>query len=145
MMTNLLYVYALCVVILFIKMFALSLYQGFYRISNKAFKNAEDARFVGAEARVEELPQVSKAARAWGNDLENIPLFWVLGGLCVLMQTNHHITLWSMVIFSLARIAHSITFLAGWQPWRSIFYTIALTCLFVMSGLIVQVVLQAMY
>ena len=40
-MDNLLYVYALCSVLLFIKMFAISCYQGFYRIKNKAFKNIE--------------------------------------------------------------------------------------------------------
>lgn len=36
---------------------------------------------------MDELPQVGRAARAWANDLENIPLFFVLGGLCVVAGT----------------------------------------------------------
>jgi hypothetical protein len=45
-MNNLLHIYAFCVVLLFFKMLAISCYQGFYRIKNKAFKNTEDANFV---------------------------------------------------------------------------------------------------
>ena len=86
-MSALLSVYALCVVILFLKMLGISCYQGYYRISRLTFQNAEDARFVGRQASPEELPQVTRAARAWANDLENIPLFFVLGGLCVALDT----------------------------------------------------------
>ena len=79
-MNNLLHIYAFCVILLFLKMLAISCYQGFYRIKNKAFKNTEDANFVSVQARPEELPQVIRASQAWANDLENIPVFWVLGG-----------------------------------------------------------------
>lgn len=42
-MTSALTVYALCVVVLFLKMFAISCYQGLMRIRFRAFTNAEDA------------------------------------------------------------------------------------------------------
>ena len=132
-MNNLLYVYALCVVALFIKMFAISCYQGFYRIKNKAFKNVEDADFVSVAARAAELPQVARAGQAWANDLENIPLFWVLGGLCVALNAAPELMLWLFCIFTVARILHTAAYLLAIQPWRTVFYTVGIICLLVMA------------
>lgn len=56
-------------------MFAISTYQGLYRIGKGTFMTPEDATFVGREPAKDELPQVQRAARAWSNDLENIPIF----------------------------------------------------------------------
>ncbi|MCY1161891.1 MAPEG family protein [compost metagenome] len=131
-MDNLLYVYALCSILLFIKMFAISCYQGFYRIKNKAFKNIEDARFVKVVAHSQELPQVIRANQAWLNDLENIPVFWVLGGLCIILNTSYELTMWLFYIFTIARVVHTITYLGGIQPWRTVSYTIGVICLFIM-------------
>ena len=47
-MNSTLSVYAFCVVVLCVKMLAVSCYQGFYRIRSLAFTNPEDARFGGA-------------------------------------------------------------------------------------------------
>lgn len=91
-MNSLLYVYALCTVLLFVKMFGISAYQGYYRIKNRAFKNIEDAGFLKVPAHTAELPQVARAQQAWLNDLENIPIFWVLGALCIFLNTDYIIT-----------------------------------------------------
>lgn len=72
-------VYALCVLVLFLKMLAISCYQGFFRLRFRAFTNHEDAAFFHRDANPQELPQVSRAEKAWANDLENIPLFFILG------------------------------------------------------------------
>jgi glutathione S-transferase len=71
--------FALCCVLLFAKMFAISLVQGWHRIGRQRFVNPEDAGFVGRTPATEELPQVERAARAWRNDLENITPFFALG------------------------------------------------------------------
>jgi len=135
-MDILLSAYALCVVVLFLKMLAISCYQGYYRISRKTFQNAEDARFVGRQASAEELPQVVRAAKAWGNDLENIPLFFVLGGLCVALDTATSASLALFCVFTGARIVHTLCYLNQWQPWRTLAYAIALGALLGMAGMI---------
>ncbi|WP_085728744.1 MAPEG family protein [Pseudomonas sp. R37(2017)] len=138
-MSTVLSVYALCVVVLFFKMFAISCYQGFYRITRMTFKNAEDAKLVGRTPSAEELPQVARAKNAWLNDLENIPLFFALGGLCVLLDTPADRTVWLFCIFTTARVLHTLTYLAGWQPWRTIAYFVGIGCLMGLAGMIVFV------
>lgn len=135
-MNILLSAYALCVVILFLKMLAISCYQGYYRISRKTFQNAEDARFVGRQASAEELPQVVRATKAWGNDLENIPLFFVLGGLCVALDTATTASLVLFCLFTGARMVHTLCYLNQWQPWRTLAYAIALAALLGMAGMV---------
>lgn len=132
-MSNLLYIYALCTVFLFFKMFLISAYQGYYRIKNKAFKNKEDAGFLRVSAQTVELPQVVKAQQAWLNDLESIPLFWVLGGLCIFLNTDYLTTKWVFIIFTFSRVLHTFTYLASMQPWRTISYIVGILCLFVMA------------
>ncbi|WP_414628443.1 MAPEG family protein [Pseudomonas helleri] len=120
-MSGVLSVYALCVVVLCVKMFALSCYQGFYRIKSLVFTNREDAGYFNRPVSPQELPQVTRAAKAWVNDLENIPLFFVLGGLCCALETSSGATIWLFCMFSVARV---LTPCAIWQggslgePWR---------------------------
>lgn len=132
-MNNLLHIYAFCVVLLFFKMLVISCYQGFYRIKNKAFKNAEDANFVSVQARPEELPQVTRASQAWANDLENIPVFWLFGGLCIALNLSSDFIVWIFCIFTIARITHTITYLSAMQPWRSISYAVGIICLIILA------------
>jgi uncharacterized MAPEG superfamily protein len=129
-MNDLLPVYAVCVLVLCLKMFAISCYQGYFRMRARAFTNREDAAFFNRRAQPMELPQVARAARAWANDLENIPLFFVLGGLCVAQQSHSAATLWLLVAFTLARVLHTVTYLMGWQPWRTLAYGVGVVCLF---------------
>ncbi len=80
--------YSLCVVALFLKMFALSAYQGFYRISRREFVNPEDSAVFNQPPAKEDLPQVQRATKAWLNDLENIPIFIGLGIAYVLTEAS---------------------------------------------------------
>ncbi|WP_144174711.1 MAPEG family protein [Pseudomonas sp. Kh13] len=136
-MSVVLYSYTLCVLVLFAKMFAISCYQGFHRIGRMTFKNAEDAGFVGRVASAEELPQVSRASQAWMNDLENIPLFFVLGGIYVLLDGPAGPAVWLFSIFTVARVLHTVTYLARWQPWRTLSYAVGIICLFALAGIII--------
>ena len=138
-MNDLLAIYAGCVLVLCLKMFAISCYQGFWRIRRRAFTHREDAAFFGRRVQPRELSQVARAQRAWANDLENIPLFFVLGGLCVALGSSPGVTGWLFGLFTLARLAHTVTYLAGLQPWRTLAYAVGVVCLF---GLAAQVVLR---
>jgi len=123
-----LYWYSVCAVALFAKMLALSGYQGFQRIGKLSFKNPEDAKVVGRQALPEELPQVQRAQRAWLNDLENIPIFLALGIAYVLLGAAPKSAAPLFLTFTLARTVHSLMYLLGLQPWRTLAYLVGLAC-----------------
>ncbi|MBV4455790.1 MULTISPECIES: MAPEG family protein [Pseudomonas] len=135
-MSELLQVYTLCVLVLCLKMFAISCYQGFFRLRSHVFTNPEDAACFNRAAHTGELLQVVRASKAWANDLENIPLFFVIGGLCVVLVTSSEMTAGLFVGFTLARMAHTLLYLGGWQPWRTLAYAVGTVCLFGLGGLV---------
>lgn len=92
-------------------------------------------RHSSSAVRDVELPQVGRASKAWANDLENIPVFFALGGLCVALQTPAVATAWCFGGFTLARLVHTLTYLAGWQPWRTLAYGLGVVCLFGLGAL----------
>ena len=63
-MSSPLHLFALCVLVLFIKMLGISCYQGFFRLRHRAFTNPEDAGFFQRPANAQELLPVSRAAKA---------------------------------------------------------------------------------
>lgn len=135
-MSSPLHLFALCVLVLFIKMLGISCYQGFFRLRHRAFTNPEDAGFFQRPANAQELLPVSRAAKAWANDLENIPLFFVLGGLCLALDAPAVATAWLFGLFTVARVMHTLMYLGGRQPWRTLAYGAGLACLLGLAGLV---------
>ncbi len=129
--------YALTTVILFFKMFANSIVQGLGRLNSRTFVTAEDARFfVHAPPAPAEAPIVKRAAMAWRNDLENIPIFLFLGLIYVTLGCWPGGVYIYFTIFVIARILHTIAYLNGMQPWRTIFFTVGM---FVCVALSIQI------
>ncbi|MEX1665557.1 MAPEG family protein [Zhongshania arctica] len=126
------YWYAVAAVLLFLKMFAISAYQGFHRIGKMTFKTPEDAAFLGKEPVMEELPQIQRSARAWLNDLENIPIFLCLGLAYILVDASPDSAVWLFMIFTAARYVHTLCYLIGLQPWRTLAYFVGVGCTFAM-------------
>lgn len=135
-MSSALQAYALCVVVLFLKMFLVSCYQGYHRLRFVAFTNPEDAAVFRRIAQAAERPQVIRAAKVWANDLENIPMFFALGGLAVALEAATLPVLWLSVVFTVARVLHTLAYLRGLQPWRTLFYGIGVICLLGFCSLI---------
>lgn len=135
-MNTALSVYATCVVVLFIKMFAVSCYQGCFRIRLAAFTNPEDAAVFNRAAYAAELPEVARGAKVWLNDLENIPVFFALGGLAIVLEAPAAATVWLSGVFTAARGVHTVAYLAGVQPWRTVSYGIGVVCLVGLAGLV---------
>ncbi|GGY61904.1 MAPEG family protein [Marinobacter zhanjiangensis] len=135
------YWYAVASVLLFLKMFATSAYQGFHRITKLTFKSPEDAAFVGREPAREELPQVQRAAKAWLNDLENIPIFLGLGVAYVLVGASQGLAPWLFLVFTAARYLHTVFYLCALQPWRTVAFAVGVVCMAVMSIQIVAAIL----
>jgi uncharacterized MAPEG superfamily protein len=119
--------YALTTVILFFKMLSISVVQGVGRASASQFVTPEDAEFFAHTApAAEEAPIVKRAVNAWRNDVENIPIFLFLGLIYVTLGCSPRSAAIYFTIFVVARILHTITFLRGLQPWRTIFFTIGM-------------------
>jgi glutathione S-transferase len=117
--------YALITVILFFKMLAISVVQALARTSTKTFTTPEDAKFFGASApAADEMPIVKRAAAAWRNDLENIPIFLFLGLIYVTLGCWPEGAYIYFSIFVIARILHTVAYLRGLQPARTIFYAL---------------------
>ncbi len=134
--------YALITVILFFKMASISLVQGIARLSTRTFVTPEDARFFAhSEPAQEEAPIVKRAANCWRNDLENIPIFLFLGLIYVTLGLWPGGAFIYFTIFVLARILHTITFLLGLQPWRTIFFTFGMAVCIILSINILTAVL----
>lgn len=111
-----------CVAVLWLKMFANSVVQGVYRIRNRSFTRPDDAAYFGkgVAVREEELPIVQRASACWRNDLENIPIFLIIGLGFVLANGPAGAALIYFALFTIARIAHTIFYLRPMQPWRNL-------------------------
>src|SRR5271169_4184270 len=134
--------YALTTVILFFKMFANSIVQGIGRVNSKTFVTAEDAEFFAhVPPAPDEAPIVKRAAMVWRNDLENIPIFLFLGLIYVTLGCWPEGAFIYFSIFAAARILHTIAYLRGMQPARTLFYVLGLTICFILSVQILIVVL----
>ena len=134
--------YALTTVILFFKMFAISIVQGLGRVNARQFVTAEDARFFAhAPPAPDEAPIVKRAQMAWRNDLENIPIFLLLGLIYVTLGCSPEGAYIYFTIFIVARILHTVAYLNGWQPWRTIFFTIGMIVCVALSIQILMTVL----
>ena len=120
----LLKIYAITAIVLALKMAAISIVQGRARVSANVFVNPEDARTFGGAVASEEAPMVQRGAKAWRNDLENIPLFLILCWIYVAAGLSSTAFIIYCVIFMLARIAHTICYLYAIQPARTIAFTI---------------------
>jgi glutathione S-transferase len=138
----LLRIYALTAIVLALKMTAVSVAQGRARTAAKVFVIPEDAKMFAGTVATEEAPAVRRAAKAWLNDLENIPIFLILALIYAIAGLSTTAFLIYCVVFTLARILHTIFFLRAMQPARTIAYTIgALVSLALMIHLFVGFVI----
>jgi uncharacterized MAPEG superfamily protein len=134
--------YAITAIVLALKMAAISFVQGRARLSTKSFLNPEDAAAFGGVAVEQEGPVVQRAARAWRNDVENIPIFLIIAWIYV----GAVLAFWPFVVycsvFMAARIAHTYCYINEIQPMRTFAFTIgALAMLAMMVHIFVAVVI----
>ncbi|XP_035664178.1 microsomal glutathione S-transferase 1-like [Branchiostoma floridae] len=114
-----------CLVIL--KMFVVARYTSFIRCRVGVFTNPEDSKtfnkFFDTNAKFRlDNPDVERVRRLHLNDLENIPAFLAVGLLYVLTGPSPRVALWHFRVFTAARCLHTVSYLAGAQPWRTLFF-----------------------
>ena len=100
--------YALITVILFFKMFAISVGQGLRPRRHENLRDSGRRAFLRTpRSAADELPIVKRAAMAWRNDLENIPIFLFLGMIYVTLGCSPAARTSISRIFTVARILHT--------------------------------------
>ena len=97
--------FGLATVLLFLKVFLVALSQGIARVANRAFVNADDAKFFGrgVTPREEELEYVARAQRTLRNDVENIPLALILALAWIQLGCWPEGLAWCLGVFVAAR------------------------------------------
>jgi uncharacterized MAPEG superfamily protein len=97
---------------------------GAARARTRTTLNPEDAATVvrGAAVVEAEPPAVARVLRAHRNSFDNTIPFLLLGLLFVFQRPNLLEAQILFGAFTAARVAFSITYLAGLQPWRTISY-----------------------
>jgi glutathione S-transferase len=135
--------YAICSAILALKMIGSAVWTASRRGAVSGYINPEDVRFAkeGTEAVATEKPDVARALRVQRNDLENIPAFWVIGLLYVLMGASSlgaAVYCWT---FTIARVAHTFVYWRGMQPARALLWTLGVLCIL---GMAIQVIWRAL-
>lgn len=112
-------VYAVCAVIVVLKMYMVGFYTGVVRRRVGVTTIREDVR-QGTQLAEVEHPEVQRVHRVHRNDLENIPAFLALGLIAVLAGVSPLGAEICFVLFTAARVTHTLAFLNAKQPWRSI-------------------------
>jgi uncharacterized MAPEG superfamily protein len=116
--------YSLCATILVLHMLLLAFWTGTVRALRKKYVNPEDAKLNKAEEAEAEHPDVARAKRAHQNALENGVTFFVVGALYASIGPSKTGVLWYFGTFTAMRLLHSVFYLWGKQPWRTISFAI---------------------
>ena len=128
--------YAVACAVLLTHLQGIWLYSGFVRSKTGTAPNPEDAHGK-TTVRDADPPEVARVLRVHANGQASVYPFLFLGLVYVLAGGSADFAAWDFGIFAAARILHSVAYLAGRQPWRSIFYATS-TAAFL--ALLVQIV-----
>lgn len=116
--------YALMSIVLSLNLLVLWAFSGVKRGSTGASPNAEDVTRFGGTLAFTEPPELARVLRAHGNAAANIVPFLILGLVFVLSGGSRTVAAWLFGIFTVARLLHSVAYLNGKQPWRTIAFSI---------------------
>ncbi|KAJ8734014.1 hypothetical protein PYW07_014565 [Mythimna separata] len=130
--------------ILGLKVLGMSLLTGRQRYKKKVFANPEDAAR-GGKVKFDD-PDVERVRRAHLNDLENIPVFWVLGALYVTTGPSAALATNLFRAVAAGRILHTIVYAVKPlpQPARAISFGIPFAISIYMGVKVVQFYFSAL-
>ena len=135
-------VYAITVLVLCFNLLFLWGYSGATRAKTKTAINQEDAAKFGATLVGDHPPEVARVLRAHSNAQATIYPFLFLGLVFVLAGGSDGIAKVIFGIFTVARILHSIAYLAEKQPWRTIFFALGMLATLALMGDILWMMVQ---
>lgn len=130
--------YALTSAILGIHLLLLALWTGTVRSFRKQYVNQEDSQMLkGAVVEVEHV-DVLRAKRAHQNALENAVPFFVIAFLYALTSPTQGAAQIYFFTFLGARVLHSVFYLLGRQPFRTLSFAVGVLALFGMAFQVVR-------
>jgi prostaglandin-E synthase 1 len=128
-------VYAVTSVVLSLNLVVVWAYSGSTRAKTKIAINKEDAQQFGAALEHHDPPEVARVLRAHANGQAMIYPFLILGLVFVLAGGSSGFATIDFGIFVVARITHSLVYLAGKQPWGTLSFVVSgLAMLALMGG-----------
>ncbi|XP_076642052.1 microsomal glutathione S-transferase 1 [Halictus rubicundus] len=110
-----------------LKMVAVVLMTIRYRFQKKIFVNPDDAPHIKGSKVADNDPDIARVRRCHLNDLENIPLWFIVTSLW--LTTNPPVWLAGVLIrtFVISRIVHTLSYaVVSKQPHRAISFAIGL-------------------
>ncbi|CAH2008083.1 unnamed protein product [Acanthoscelides obtectus] len=117
--------------VLFMKTILMIPLTGWSRIYYRVPMNPEDVAFVGEKVRSHE--KIERYRRAHLNDLENIPFFVIISFLYLLTNPSVNATIMMFRIYTITRIAHTITYCFLESASRILLYQPGAAILFYMT------------
>jgi uncharacterized MAPEG superfamily protein len=135
-------IYGLTVVVLFVKMLAMVLVQGYGRYKDRGFGNPEDAalfdKLFGKKPDASQHNElVDRAQSVLRNDGENIPIFLFMAIAYLQLGCWQQGLAIYLPLFAIGRIMHAFCYLKAIQPGRNLSYQLGLWVTLVMAGHIV--------
>ena len=136
--------YVIATLLLCANMMVLWIMSGSKRGKVKTVPNPEDVNVVMKDATVslDDPPEVARILRAHRNAADNIQPFLFLGLIYVMLGAPTLIAQIIFGVFTAARILHSIVYLAGKQPWRSLAYAISMLSMLALMEEIVRALVR---
>jgi len=132
--------YAVASSLVALNMLVLAGMTGAARGKTKSFNNPEDAR--GAPLNQED-PKVSRLKRAHTNALESAIMFYPIALLYCFAAPSDFGARAYFFAYAVARILHSVFYLAEKQPWRTIMYAVGTLSIVGMMVHVIRVALGA--
>ena len=112
--------YVVVYLLLVLKMAAVGTYTSILRTGRKVYATPEDYALQGLARRTTVDEDVERVRRAHRNDLENILPFFVVGFLFLLTRPSLGAAAIYLVGYLFVRILHSVFYIRGLQPHRTI-------------------------
>jgi microsomal prostaglandin-E synthase 1 len=136
--------YAAALLVLTANLLLLWGYSGVVRGKTKTIRNPEDTRVATGALLVEvDPPEVDRVLRAHKNAMANTVPFAILGLVFVLAGGSARVAIAIFATFTAARLAHSLAYLGGRQPWRTPSFILGSVATLTLMGFIVKALVAA--
>src|SRR5262245_35333988 len=116
-------VFAVVYLLLALKIAAVGTYTSVLRLRRRVFATPEDYRLQGLAPRETRDEEIERVRRAHQNDLENILPFFVVGFVFLMTRPTLLAAQIYGIGYLIARILHSVFYIRGMQPHRTIAFT----------------------
>lgn len=133
--------YAIVATALALHLVFLALWTGRVRFQHKRWVNPEDAKINKGEQADSDHPDTLRVKRAHQNAIENAIPFFAIGLLYVLSGASKTGAQAYFFTFLGARVLHSLFYLWGRQPFRSLMFAAGVLAMFGMSYQILRAAL----